>query len=129
VSLVEQVVEKSTVGIVYPMLLRTNYTEWSTVMRVNLQAARLWEAVQYGDIEFWDDRLALAVLLRAMLVDMEVRLFNKESTRDAWESIRKIHIGADQVKEANAERLHHDFAKIKFKPDEGVEDFSLASRC
>jgi DNA phosphorothioation-dependent restriction protein DptG len=28
-------VEKSTAGIVYPMSC-TNYTEWSTVMRVNL---------------------------------------------------------------------------------------------
>jgi hypothetical protein len=39
------VVEKSTAGIVYPMLMRTNYTEWSVVMHVNLQAAGLWEAV------------------------------------------------------------------------------------
>jgi hypothetical protein len=32
---IEQVVEKSTVGIVYPMPTRMNYTEWSVVMRVN----------------------------------------------------------------------------------------------
>jgi hypothetical protein len=32
---VERLVEKSTVGIVYPMSC-TNYTEWSAVMRVNL---------------------------------------------------------------------------------------------
>jgi hypothetical protein len=42
---VEQVVEKSTAEIVYPMLTCTNYTEWSAVMRVNLQAPRLWEAI------------------------------------------------------------------------------------
>jgi hypothetical protein len=42
---IERVVEKSTAGIVYPMLMRTNYTEWSVVMHVNLQAAGLWEAV------------------------------------------------------------------------------------
>jgi hypothetical protein len=29
------------------------------------------------------------------------------------------------VKEANAERLRHDFAEIKFKPGESVEDFSI----
>jgi hypothetical protein len=48
-QVVERVVEKSTVGIVYPMLTRMNYMEWSAVMRVNLQAAGLWEAIQYGD--------------------------------------------------------------------------------
>jgi hypothetical protein len=42
---VEQVVEKSTAEIVYPMLTCMNYTEWSAVMRVNLQAPRLWEAI------------------------------------------------------------------------------------
>jgi hypothetical protein len=60
---VERVVEKSTAGIVYPMLTRTNYTEWSAVMRVNLQAAGLWEAVHYGGVEYRDDRHALAALL------------------------------------------------------------------
>jgi hypothetical protein len=42
---VEQVVEKSTAGIVYPMLTCTNYTEWLAVMHVNLRAAGLWEAI------------------------------------------------------------------------------------
>jgi hypothetical protein len=35
--IVERVIEKSTAGIVYPMLTRTNYTEWSAVMHMNLQ--------------------------------------------------------------------------------------------
>jgi hypothetical protein len=41
---VERVV-KSTAGIAYPMLTCTNYMEWLAVMRVNLQAAGLWEAI------------------------------------------------------------------------------------
>jgi hypothetical protein len=99
------VVEKSTAGIVYPMLTRTNYTEWSAVMRVNLQAAGLWEAVQYDDAEYRDDRHALAALLRAVPAEMQAGLANKETAREAWESIRRIRIGADRVKEANAEWL------------------------
>jgi hypothetical protein len=31
----------------------------------------------------------------------------------------------DRVKEANAERLRHEFTELRFKPGEGVEDFSL----
>jgi hypothetical protein len=118
-------VEKSTVGIVYPMLSRTNYTEWSAVLRVNLQATRLWEAVWYGGVEFRDDRVMLAVLLRVVPADIQAGLANKESACDAWELIHKIRIGADWVKEANMERLRQDFTEIKFKPGEGVEDFSL----
>jgi hypothetical protein len=52
---VERVVEKTTPGIAYSMLTRTNYTEWSSVMRVNLQVAGLWEAVQYGGVDYHDD--------------------------------------------------------------------------
>jgi hypothetical protein len=39
------------------MLSCMNYTEWSAVMRVNLQAAGLWEAVLYDGINFQDDIL------------------------------------------------------------------------
>jgi hypothetical protein len=35
------VVEKSTAGIVYPMLMRMNYIKWIVVMWVNLQAVGL----------------------------------------------------------------------------------------
>jgi hypothetical protein len=113
---VERVVEKTTTGIVYPMLTRMNYTEWSAVMRVNLQAAELWEAIKYGDVEYRDDRHTLAALLRAVPADIQAGLANKETAREAWEVIRKIRVGADRVKEANAERLRQEFAEIKFKP-------------
>jgi hypothetical protein len=66
------------------MLTRTNYTEWSSVMRVNLQAAGLWEAVHYDNVEYRDDRHALAALLRAVPAEMQAGLANKESAREAW---------------------------------------------
>jgi hypothetical protein len=122
---VERLVEKSTAGIVYPMLTRTNYTEWSLVMHVNLQVAGLWEAVRHAGVEYHDDRLTLAALLRAVPAEMQAGLTNKESAQEAWEAIRRIRIGADRVKEANAERLRHEFTELRFKPGEGVEDFSL----
>jgi hypothetical protein len=39
--IVEQVAEKSPANIVYPTLTKMNYTEWSLVMKVNLQAVGL----------------------------------------------------------------------------------------
>jgi uncharacterized membrane protein YgcG len=123
--IVEQVAKKSTAGIVYRVLTRTKYTEWTAVMCVNLQAAGLWEAVQYSNGEYRDDHHALAALLRAVLPEMQVGPANKESAHEAWEAIRRIRVGADRVKEANMERLRHDFTDIKFKPSESVEDFSI----
>jgi hypothetical protein len=53
---IERVIEKSSsAGIVYPTLTRTNYTEWSLVMKVNLQAAGLWDVIESSDGDYRDD--------------------------------------------------------------------------
>jgi hypothetical protein len=56
---------------------------------------------------------------------MQARLTAKESTKEAWEAIQSIHVGADKVKEANAEKLHHEFDDISFKSGEYVKEFAL----
>jgi hypothetical protein len=121
----ERVVEKSSSSLVFPTLTRTNYTEWSLVMKVNLQAAGLWEVIHSGDGDYREDRSALAALLRAVPSEMQAGLAVKATAREAWEAIRKVRVGADRVKEANAERLRREFGDISFKPGESVEDFSL----
>jgi hypothetical protein len=60
----------------------------------------------------------LTALLRAIPAEMQATLANKEA-------IHRVHVGVDHVKEANADRLQQEFAELKFKPGEGVKDFSL----
>ena len=36
------------------MLTKTNYAEWSMVMKVKMQARRMWDAVRYGDADLTD---------------------------------------------------------------------------
>jgi hypothetical protein len=43
----------------WPTLIKTNYIEWVTVMSVRLQVRHMWEAVRYGDIDYYEDRRAL----------------------------------------------------------------------
>jgi hypothetical protein len=123
--IVERVVEKSTAGIVYPMLTWTNYT-WVVRGDVGQPSSNgPLGGVLYGGIKICDDRHVLAALLHAVPADMQAGIGNKESMHEAWELIREICIGVDQVKEASAERLRQEFTEIRFKPGEGVEDFSL----
>jgi hypothetical protein len=121
----ERVVEKRMTEIVYPMLTCTNYTEWSLVMRINLQAAGLWEAIQYGAPDFHDDKMALGALLCMVPTEMQALIAVKDSAHKAWESIQRLRVGTDRVREANAERLGQEFAKLKFKQGESVEELSL----
>jgi hypothetical protein len=67
---VECIVEKSSSSIVYPTLTRSNYMEWSLVMKVSLQAVGLWDVIYSGAGEYHDDRSALAVLLPAVPQEM-----------------------------------------------------------
>jgi hypothetical protein len=43
---IDRVIKEASVSIQYPTLTRTNYNEWSLLMRVNLQAQGLWYAVE-----------------------------------------------------------------------------------
>jgi hypothetical protein len=43
----------------WPTLTKTNYVEWATMMRIQLQVWHMWEAVRYGDVDYYEDRRAL----------------------------------------------------------------------
>ncbi|KAF0921542.1 hypothetical protein E2562_009283 [Oryza meyeriana var. granulata] len=46
---VREVITEAGGLVSYPMLTRTNYTDWAVLMRVNLQAQGLWDVVSTGD--------------------------------------------------------------------------------
>jgi hypothetical protein len=56
---------------------------------------------------------------------MQAGLAVKATTHEAWEAIQKVHLGADRVREANAEWLRREFSDLAFRPGETMEDFSL----
>jgi hypothetical protein len=112
-------------NIVYPTLTRTNYTKWSLVMKVNLQAAGLWDVIESGASDYRDNRTALVAILHVVPSEMQARLAVKPTTSDAWEVIFQVRVGTNHIKEANAKCLRRDFINIEFKPGESVKDFSL----
>ena len=72
------------------MLTRTNYVEWSIVMKVHLQAARLWEAVEMGDADHPDDRAALGIILCGVPPEMLRTLAAKDSAKEAGTPSRRF---------------------------------------
>jgi hypothetical protein len=49
----------------WPLLIKTNYTEWALIMKIKLQARNLWEAIEPGDVTLQEDRMALYVITSA----------------------------------------------------------------
>ncbi|WVZ89814.1 LOW QUALITY PROTEIN: hypothetical protein U9M48_036172, partial [Paspalum notatum var. saurae] len=58
----------------WPTLTKTNYVEWAAVMRVRLQVRHMWEAVRYGDVDYYEDRRAPDALIAAVPPKMRFSL-------------------------------------------------------
>jgi hypothetical protein len=105
---VERVVEKvaSASPVNYPLLLKTNYNDWALLMKIKLEARLLWLEVDPGDVDFQVDCMALDAICNAVLAEMISTLATKPSTKEAWESIKTMRIGAaDQVPKVSAQKL------------------------
>jgi hypothetical protein len=125
---VQCVVKETSVAVQYPMLTRTNYQEWSLLMKVNLQAQGLWYVVEPEEdeeVEYRNDRLAYAAILWSIPLEMLGRMARKKMAQAAWEAIKIVHVGDARTKEANAQSLWRELAKIAFQPEESIDDFSL----
>jgi len=67
----------------------------------------------------------MGAMLKGVPEDMHAMLLNKKSAKEAWESLKTMHLGADQVKEVNAQKLLSDFEVISFKIGETIEEFTM----
>jgi hypothetical protein len=113
-------------GIVsWPILTKTNYTEWAILMRVQLQGAGLWDAVETDDVPGRQERQALGAILHSVPTEMVQVLAAKDNAKAAWDAIKTMRVGMDRVREAGRQKLRKDFDKLAFDADENVQDFSL----
>jgi hypothetical protein len=81
-----------------PMLTRTNYQEWSLVMKVQMEAEGLWDVLVndlFGSKR--DDRRALAFILKGVLPELTRVLAVKATAKEAWETVKVMRVGTDRV--------------------------------
>jgi hypothetical protein len=81
----------------WPTLTKTNYVEWAAVMRVRLHVRHMWEAVRYGDVDYYEDRWALDALIAAVPSEMQFSLSKKRTAKEAWDAIAAARIGSDRA--------------------------------
>jgi hypothetical protein len=119
------VVRKS--ALLWPMLTRSNYAEWAMLMRCNYEALEIWEVIEPGGagVKRAHDRQAMGALLRSVPKEMWRLLGEKSTVKKAWEAMKSMRVGADRVKDANAQRLLMDFENIIFNDGETVDDFAM----
>ena len=112
-------------GTSWPMLTRTNYGEWEVTIKVKLRARRLWNAIDKGTDNEEDNMSALKAILAAVPAEYREPLGAKSSAKEEWEAIAAMYVGSDRAKKATVQLLKQEYANLKFKDGESMEDFSL----
>ena len=115
-------------NIVYPTLTSTNYIEWALVMKINLRAQGLWEAVAgMGEPGDREDMAALSALIQAVPPEMVPVIAVKDTSSEAWAAIKLLRMGVTRAREATAQRLRKEFEQISFMDGETLDEIGRAS--
>ncbi|CAN6272717.1 unnamed protein product [Urochloa humidicola] len=109
----------------WPMLTKTNYTQWSLLMKLKMKARHLWEAIEPGGVAPHEDCMALEAIASAVLTEMVASLLTKETVLEAWNAVKERCIGSDQVQRTEAQRLLREFKNMHFTSGESVDDYTM----
>jgi hypothetical protein len=85
----------------------------------------MWEAVQYGDVDYYEDRRALDALIVAIPPEMQFSLSKKRAAKEAWDVITAARIGRNHARKTTLQALRKEWENLAFKPGEDVDDFVL----
>jgi hypothetical protein len=84
-----------------PLLTNTNYYSWAMLIKLKLQVGRLW----IGTTDYIDGRKALEVIALKVPPEMQEVITSKATAKIAWDVIKKMHLGVDQLRQAKANTL------------------------
>jgi hypothetical protein len=85
----------------------------------------MWEAVRYGDVDYYEDRRELDALIAVVLPEIHFSLSKKQTAKEAWDAIAAARIGSDRARKTTLQALHKEWENLAFKPGEDVDDFAL----
>ena len=120
----QRVIREVSGGSKYPVLTKTNYSEWALLMKVKLKARALWTVIEDG-ADPQEEMMALDALCSAVPPEMIPTIAKKETAKEAWDTIATLRVGDDRVKKSTAQQLRRKFDLAVFEDGETVEDFAL----
>jgi hypothetical protein len=112
-------------GSSYPALTKTNYSDWTLLMKVKLKPQTLWSVIEDDGTDQQEELMVLDKLCGAVPPEMVPTIAKKETTKEAWNVIATMRVSDDRVKKAMTQQLRRKFDLITFDDDETVEDYAL----
>ncbi|XP_074361016.1 uncharacterized protein LOC141701224 [Apium graveolens] len=96
---------------------------WSQKMKVIMQAYGLWDPK--GTVEVKTNKRALAIIYQRISEEMLLTLTENKTSKETWEAVRTMSLGADKVRQAKAQMLKGEFESLSMKDGEQLDDFYM----
>jgi hypothetical protein len=97
-------------------------------MKALMRGEKIWDAVEPKDDKTVDetmDQRALSAIYQGIPEDMLPLIAEKETSAEAWETIKTNRLGDDRIKEVRVQTLKSEFDRLRMKDSESVDDFAL----
>jgi hypothetical protein len=78
-----------------------------------------------GAADEQEDRMAMEGILKAVPPEFITTLGEKDTTKEAWESLKTMRQSGDRVRKAKAQQLRREYEAVAFRDGEAVKDFAL----
>nr|GFA64303.1 hypothetical protein [Tanacetum cinerariifolium] len=92
--------------------------ETGVSLAFTVRARDVGAVIAYGKMEVDD-------YIKAIPEDVLLMLADKDTAKEAWETLPTMHMGAERVKEAKVQTLRSDFEVIRMKDSESVDEFAM----
>lgn len=80
---IQRVIREVGSGSGYPVLTKTNYSDWALLMKVKLKARALWKAIEEGGADPQEEMMVLDALCGAVPPEMIPSITKKETAKEA----------------------------------------------
>ncbi|KAK1644745.1 hypothetical protein QYE76_062550 [Lolium multiflorum] len=107
------------------MLTKTNYQEWSLVMKVQMEAEGHWDVVNDLNGTNRDDHRALAYIQKGVSPELTRVLAVKDTAHDAWEALKTMRVGSERMREVKAGTLRTEYDNRRYRSGEGIESYIM----
>jgi hypothetical protein len=96
---IQRLIHEVDSGSSYPAHTKTNYSDWTLLMKVKLEARALWSVIEDGDVDQQEEMMALNTLCGMVPSEMVPTI-----TKKAWDAIATMRVSDDTIAASEVRR-------------------------
>jgi hypothetical protein len=89
-AVVQRVIREVSAGSGYPVLTKTNYSDWALLMKVKMRARMVWDVIEHGGADIHEEMIALDALCSTVPLEMVSSIADKLTTKEACKTIADL---------------------------------------